>query len=285
MLTLVGTALQCVRKASVQGETVVRFPLSPRGFLRQKHCMVRAAMHSVIFVVLTLLTQLGGLAWLFALCFRRRVLVFVAAYVALSVGAIMTAPTFGREPISCLSDGNFRMKSALYCALNRQYVTPELKTVLQDFSTQMEQAFPQTQTLVLDANFPFLTGFPLLPHLSHDDGRKVDIAFYYKDDTGFLPGVTRSPIGYFAFEDGPTTCPQNALTLRWDMAWLQKLWPHYHLEPRRMAAALRLLSNDERVGKIFIEPHLKSRFQAKSPKIRFQGCRAARHDDHIHLQL
>ena len=247
--------------------------------------MGQAVLHSVVFVVLTLLTQLGGVAWLFALCFRRRVLVFAAAYAALWIGAVMTAPTFGREAIPCLSDGTVRMKSTFYCALNRQYVTPELKNVLNDFSAKMEREFPNTQTLVLDANFPFLKGFPLLPHLSHNDGRKVDIAFYYRDDTGFLPGVTRSPIGYFAFEDGPTDCPQNALTLRWDMAWLQKLWPHYHLEPRRMTTALQLLSDDARVGKIFIEPHLKSRFQAGSSKIRFQGCRAARHDDHIHLQL
>lgn len=69
------------------------------------------------------------------------------------------------------------------------------------------------------------------------------------------------------------------------MAWLQGLWPDYHLEPRRMAGALKLLSDDERVSKVFLEPHLKSRFQADSSKIRFQGCRAARHDDHIHLQL
>ncbi|MEP5758334.1 MAG: hypothetical protein ABJ327_03280 [Litoreibacter sp.] len=184
-----------------------------------------------------------------------------------------------------MSDSAFNMKSTMYCALNRQYVTPELMGVLQDFSTDMEEVFPQTKTLILDANFPFIAGFPLLPHLSHNDGRKVDLAFFYKDDRGFLPGVTKSPIGYFAFEHGPSDCPKNALTLRWDIAWLQDLWPGYHLEPRRMMAALQFLSDDERIGKVFIEPHLKSRFRANSSKIRFQGCRAARHDDHIHIQL
>ena len=247
--------------------------------------MVKITLHFVLIVFLTLLTQLGGLAWLIALCFRRRLLVFGAVYAALSVSALMLAPQFGREPISCFSDNTFRMKSTFYCALNRQYVTPELKAVLQDFSIGMDQEFPQTTTLVLDANFPFISGFPLLPHLSHNDGRKVDIAFFYRNERGFLPGVTRSPIGYFAFEDGPTTCPDNTLTLRWDFAWLQNLWPDYHLEPRRMAKALQLLSADDRVAKVFIEPHLASRFQAQSAKIRFQGCRAARHDDHIHLQL
>lgn len=247
--------------------------------------MTRLLINSVIIIFLTLLTQLGGLAWLFSCYFRRRVLIFVIGYLALSVGALFVAPTFGREPVPCFSDDTFKMKSTLYCALNRQYVTPELMDVLKDFSTAMDREFPQTKTLVLDANFPFISGFPLLPHLSHNDGRKVDLAFFYEDDSGFLPGVTKSPIGYFAFEQGPTDCPESALTLRWDMAWLQGLWPDYHLEPRRMAVALNLLSVDERVGKVFIEPHLKSRFQADSSKIRFQGCRAARHDDHIHLQL
>ena len=247
--------------------------------------MIRFLLHAVCVVFLTLLTQLGGLAWLIGLCFKRRLRVFAAAYLALSLSALMLAPAFGRVPVPCLSEGPLGMKSIAYCALNRQYVTPDLLAVLQDFSAAMDREFPQTRTLVLDANFPFIDGFPLLPHLSHDDGRKVDLAFFYQDDTGFLPGVTRSPIGYFAFENGPSDCPRSALSLRWDMAWLQGLWPDYHLEPRRMTAALHLLSRDARVGKIFIEPHLKSRFQVQSPKIRFQGCRTARHDDHIHLQI
>lgn len=247
--------------------------------------MVRIAFHLLIIVFLTLLTQLGGLAWLFAICFKRRFLVFGVTYAALSISALMVAPMFGRTAIPCFSEDTIRMKSTLYCALNRQYVTPELESVLRDFSIAMNNEFPQTTTLVLDANFPFISGFPLLPHLSHNDGRKADIAFFYRNDDGFLPGVTRSPIGYFAFEDGPTNCPDNALSLRWDFSWLQGIWPDYHLEPRRMSAALQLLSADERVGKIFIEPHLASRFHAQNSKIRFQGCRAARHDDHIHLQL
>jgi hypothetical protein len=247
--------------------------------------MLRIALHALSVVLLTLLTQLGGLAWLFAVCFRRRIIIFSFAYAALSIGALVVAPVFGREPVPCLSEDTLRMKSKLYCVLNRQYVTPELMEVLHDLSTDMDANFPQTRTLVLDANFPFLSGFPMLPHLSHDDGRKVDLAFFYKDENGFLPGVTRSPIGYFAFEPGPTECTKQILTLRWDLAWLQNLWPDYHLEPRRMATALQLLSDDDRVKKVFIEPHLKSRFQAQSSKIRFQGCRAARHDDHIHLEL
>ena len=45
------------------------------------------------------------------------------------------------------------------------------------------------------------------------------------------------------------------------------------------------LARDRRVSKIFVEPHLKARMGLDAAKIRFQGCRAARRDDHIHVQL
>lgn len=247
--------------------------------------MIRVILQLSAIILLTLLTQLGGLAWLAALATRHRIATFTAAYIALSLGAVWVASLAGRVPLPCFSSGPLQIQSPLYCALNRHYVTPELAQVLRDYATSMNEQFAGTTTLVLDANFPFLNGYPLLPHLSHHDGRKVDIAFYYQDTTGYLDRTTRSPLGYFAFEDGPTDCPERRATLRWDMTWLQPLWPAYTLEPNRMEAALRTLTADPRVGKIFIEPHLKQRFAPSEAKIRFQGCRAARHDDHIHLQL
>jgi hypothetical protein len=36
---------------------------------------------------------------------------------------------------------------------------------------------------------------------------------------------------------------------------------------------------------MIVQPHLKSRLKLKSTKIRFHGCKAVRHDDHIHIQL
>lgn len=247
--------------------------------------MIKILLQAFVFVSLTIISQVGGLAWLVALCFRRRAIVFTAAYITLSVTAIWVAPTLGRKSIPCISGDALQMQSKLFCALNRQYVVPELYDVLVDFAFQMERDFPGTETRVLDANFPYFSGFPMLPHLSHEDGRKVDLAFYYESNEGYLPGVAKSPVGYFAFEDGPTDCPDNTITWRWDMIWLQAFWPDYRLETLRMRAALQLLGADNRVGKVFIEPHLKERLGAKGQKIRFQGCRAARHDDHIHIQL
>ncbi len=148
--------------------------------------MLRILSHSTVVFFLTVLTQIGGFAWFVSLFFRRKLFTFLVAYIALSLSAIWIAPISGRIALSCLSDGPLQIQSWIYCALNRNYVTPELADVLKQTAQEMDQRFPGTVTLVLDANFPFLTGFPLIPHLSHDDGDKADIAFYYRDETGYL---------------------------------------------------------------------------------------------------
>lgn len=217
--------------------------------------------------------------------FRRRLLAFLLLYAGLSLAADRAAPHFGRVALSCWERGPLQMQSWLYCALNRNYVTRELADVLQGTAGAVDSTYPGTVTQVLDANFPFLTGFPLLPHLSHHDGRKADLAFYYAGAKGYSPKATRSPIGYFAFEQGPTECPDNWLTLRWDFEVLQPLWQDLEVDADRTRHLLRILETDSRVGKIFLEPHLQSRLGLRTGKLKFQGCRAARHDDHIHLQL
>lgn len=242
--------------------------------------------HGGLALGLTLLTQIGGLAWLIALFFRRRLLAFALAYAALSLATLAAAPTFGRVPLPCGQSGKLRSHSWLYCAMHRHYVTPELRELALQFALDMNRRHPGTVTQTLDAGFPFWDGFPLLPHLSHNDGRKLDLALYYTDQTGtYTPAKTRSLIGYWAFESGPSPCPPQWLSLRWDLAWLQRLWPNRPLDEERTATALRLLVDDTRLSRIFVEPHLADRLGVQGDRLRFQGCRAARHDDHIHLQL
>jgi hypothetical protein len=245
--------------------------------------MIRILGHTTLILFLTLLTQLGGIAWVIALVFRRRLLTFLLAYTALWAAAYTLSP---REALPCFGEP-LRLQSPLYCALNRHYVTADLAAIAQDAAAHMATSQPGTITLALDGSFPFLTGMPLIPHLSHDDGEKLDLAFYYTDPAGtYLPGLTRSPLGYFAFEmTPPEECPANTLTLRWNLGWLQPLWPDRRLDAPRTTALIQHLTADPRVGKIFVEPPLAARLGLSDPKIRFQGCRAARHDDHIHIQL
>lgn len=241
--------------------------------------------HGLFVLVLTVLTQVGGLAWVVAVFFRRRWLVFPLAYAALWCVAFVAAPALGRTPLPCWGE-TLRMQSPVYCVLMRNYVTPEMADVARDAARSVATQYPGTVTLALDGNFPFLDGFPLIPHLSHDDGEKLDFAFFYAREDRHVPGRTRSPIGYFAFEalDAPI-CPKGALTLRWDMRAMQAVWRPLRVDVPRTSTLIETLLADARVGKIFLEPPLQERWALRHPKLRFQGCRAARHDDHIHVQL
>jgi hypothetical protein len=170
----------------------------------------------------------------------------------------------------------------------RNFVTPEMRSVAEDAAVRVAAAFPGTVTLALDGGFPFLPGFPLLPHLSHDDGEKLDFSYVYVGDSGgAAPGETRSALGYFAFEtlDETDSCPSVWLTMRWSLRWLQPILRNLKLEPDKTAALARAFLADPRVDKVFIEPPLAAKLGLLDPKLRFQGCRAARHDDHIHVQL
>lgn len=268
---------------------------------------VRLALNAVAVVGLTLLTQIGGAIWLLTLGLVRLskvrlgafvfLVLFAGLYAAGSTLGYVVAPVFGRVPLPCLGDGTsrLRMQSPLFCVLNRQYVVPDLREAVVALSAHMDRAFPGTTTLALDANFPFFDGFPLFPHLSHADGRKLDIAFFYQDaDGNYKDKATRSPIGYFAFEQPrpdsilPCRDREDLLTLRWDLDFLQSLWRPLPLEESRTREALRWLSSEGSgfgIEKIFVEPHLAQSLGVEADSIRFQGCRAARHDDHIHMQV
>ncbi|MEO1276972.1 MAG: hypothetical protein AAFV96_16880, partial [Pseudomonadota bacterium] len=93
-------------------------------------------LHGAAIIVLALLTQVGGLAWLFALAARRRGLAFLMLYAVFSVASVWVAPVFGRVALPCVG-GALSLQTPLYCALNRHYVTPELKAVLIDHARAM----------------------------------------------------------------------------------------------------------------------------------------------------
>lgn len=117
--------------------------------------MVKFFYHGAIIVLLTLLTQLGGLAWLIALGFKRRFLTFSILYGAMALIAVWVAPHFGRTALPCSSAEPVAEQSWVYCVLNRQYVTPEMKQVLEDLALSIEAQYPGTKLQVLDGSFPF----------------------------------------------------------------------------------------------------------------------------------
>lgn len=255
--------------------------------------------HGLAILLLTLLTQLGGIAWLLALLLRpifgRFLVLFLVFYTTTVVTAHYTAPLTGRVALPCLDAGpsQIAVLNPLYCALNRHYVHPTMKDYADDLAAHMHERYPGTRTRALDGNFPFLDGFPLLPHLSHDDGQKLDLAFYYTSaDGAYQLGRARWFLGYWAFEQpgpgDPQPCAgETGMSLRWDMEWLQPYLRDWPLDQDRTRAALQWLADNPRGRdfRVLIEPYLAARLGVAGDAIRFQGCQAARHDDHIHIQF
>lgn len=257
------------------------------------------AGHILVVAALTLLTQVGGLAYLGALAVRPRlrfrnarqrsgVTLALAAilYAVLTLFVVpLVAPLAGRIRIPC------DMTTAVSCALNRNYARPALAGMVNRLNLALSESYPGSRITILDASFPFLDGFPLLPHLSHDDGNKVDLAFFYSDaERGeAIPSGSPSPIGYFHFQQPRAgevrPCTGRSHPLRWDFAWAQPDVPAWRLDEERTGAMIRWLKAQPLVTRIFLEPHLATRLGVAGGKVRFQGCAAARHDDHVHVQI
>lgn len=264
---------------------------------------MRWLVHAVIMVALTALTQVGGVIYAATLWGRRftphaRTVagfasLFVAVYVASWLPIEKLAALTGRVSLPCLERDALPVKSSLFsCVLHRHYAKRELVELTSAMARAVEERFPGTLTRSLDGSFPFLTGYPLLPHLSHDDGEKLDIAFYYAGRAGYRRGDLASPLGYWSFEaprGGETHACSDAAGLRWDMTWFAPFTRNdLVLDELRTRFALRWLAREgprQGVGKVFVEPHLARRLGVAGSVIRFQGCNAARHDDHIHIQL
>jgi len=252
----------------------------------------------LIVAPLTLLTQIGGVAYLVALLvtwrwrrvsrWRRTAYVTTATLLIYAVASIAIVPPLagllGRERAPCAST------TLVSCVLNRTYLEPKTLTLVRALDQAVASHFPGSGVTVLEGSFPFFDGFPLPPHLSHHDGRKVDLAYFYRDVSGHpIAAGSPSPIGYFHFQQPRARdrepCAGRFTPLRWDFAWLQPKEPAWVLDEERTRAMILWLQARPEVTRLFIEPHLADRLGASGGKVRFQGCQAARHDDHLHVEV
>lgn len=264
--------------------------------------MIKILFRSTLFLLLTILTQIGGLIYLIAIVTIRRkkkkhtllkrICLFFGLYL-LSTFFIVpyTAPFFGRQKIN----NNHRIDNHnfLITLCNRNYVTSKAHKTLTDISLRFHKISPTVKLVYLDANFPFFDGFPLLPHLSHNDGNKIDISFIYSNENGELTNQKPSYSGYGVFEE-PISGEMNQNEIcKQNGAW-QYNYPKYltmgtnnqlQLDSENTRKLIEVITENPNVQNIFIEPHLKKRSNLTSNKIRFQGCKAVRHDDHIHIQI
>lgn len=205
------------------------------------------------------------------------------------------AKPLGRVPLPMTETSHLQPLNILTCFLNRNYVRPELKQTAFEVTNQMNDKFPGTTTNYLDANFPFIDKFPLIPHLSHNDGKKLDLSFCYRDTkTSEQTNECPSFIGYGICEeprpDEKNTADFCADKGYWQYSFLTKVISqdskqNFTFDSDKTKELVNLFATQPTIGKIFIEPHLKARLNLTSDKIRFHGCQAVRHDDHIHVQL
>jgi len=272
---------------------------------------VRITLQIIVFCLLTVLTQIGGVVYVISLTTQgfivRRLSQalfkgllkftwFIGLYLAATFFIVpLLAKPLGRVPMPVLQQGSIKPLNIITCILNRHYVRPQLKKAVVDVSNQMVIKYPGTIVSYLDAGFPFINKFPLFPHLSHNDGKKIDLAFFYTDSkTGVQTNTTPSPIGY-GISEAPAPGEINMAEVCANQGYimysmLSKLVPqgnkqYYVFDPARTKDMVLHFASNKSIGKIFIEPHLKIRMHLTSDKIRFQGCRAVRHDDHVHIQL
>ncbi|MDC7998142.1 hypothetical protein [Gilvibacter sediminis] len=262
---------------------------------------IKFLTHLTIIAILTALTQVGGLLYGLVLLFYRpqqrktikRAAVFIIGYLVLNLWGIpQLASYFGRVELP--QNEKIQAHNYGYRLLNRHYVTPELRAQLEELAAQMQQQEPDLVLVYLDANFPFIDGFPLFPHLSHNDGKKIDLSFVYRDEFGKLTNDKPSRSGYGVFESpklgefNQTEVCLNSGNKQYDKtAWLTLGVPNKDLafDAKLNTRLLQNLSANGATHKIFVEPHLKHRLGIGSNKVRFQGCHAVRHDDHIHWQI
>ncbi len=225
-----------------------------------------------------------------------KTLSFLTLYFLFSLVIVpLTAKSFGRVPLPLLQTNNVQPANVITVLLNRNYVRPELRDATYEVAKIMNDKYPGTILNYLDANFPFIDKFPLFPHLSHSDGKKLDVSFHYLNvETGEYTNEVPSWLGYGVSEDPrqgefdrPRDCTQKGY---WQYSFLtrtisQKNKVKYPFDPIRTKDLINFYIDQKNIGKILIEPHLKERLRLTSNKVRLHGCNAVRHDDHIHVQL
>lgn len=250
-------------------------------------------LHLLCFLVLTTLTQVGGILWLLSSLLSKKLkkkkrYLFPVVYLIFNILIIPPiANQFGRKKLPIFTK-QLQPKNIFYPLLFRNYVDENLEMVLKKSSSKLFKK--DIRITYLDANFPFLDGFPLLPHRSHNDGKKIDLSFMYLDNKGKHTHKKPSISGYGAYVNETSYSTNNCFKKGY---WQYDLTKYLtfgtintlKLDEIKTRTILKEFLSHVEAEKIFIEPYLKQKLRLNNSKIRFHGCKAVRHDDHIHLQV
>lgn len=273
--------------------------------------IIKFLINLILIIFLTIISQIGGLVYLVFLLLRRITkkwtsnikrkyaleFVSLSSFYLLMVFFVVPslARSFGMVQLPCIEKNAIRPYSFISCLLNRNYVTIDLNQTLINVVNQLGEYYPDISVSYLDANFPFNTGLPLLPHLGHNDGKKLDISFFYKDNKTGEPIYRRPSLFGYGYVEGPQKNEINTIlecekkgnkmySFSNKMPWISQK-NRIQFDEKRTKVMIDLFSRQKSISKMFIEPHLKLRMKLNSSKIRFHGCNSVRHDDHLHIQI
>jgi hypothetical protein len=254
----------------------------------------------ILFTFLTIVTQIGGLLYVLSeIIFKSfgidnkvyRTAGFIGLYALFTFIVVpFIASKFGREPIH--HSTKVTPTTFMTVVLNRNYVSPKMNRLLKNVSENLNGT--EVNINYLDANFPFFDKFPLLPHLSHNDGKKLDISLIYETSSGEISTKQKSNSGYGVFE-GPMENEFDQIDKCYKNGFFQYSYPKYltlgtkntdlKFSENGTLELIQAILKTQDLGALFIEPHLKERLKLSDGRIKYHGCKAVRHDDHIHLQL
>ncbi len=261
---------------------------------------IKIIYRTFIFILLTLITQIGGIVYLISLIISKKlnlklrfqtIIFFISFYLFSTLLIIpFVAPIFGREKVK----HSKRIKPTNYITvlLNRNYVNPKLNNLLSEVEKELKGT--NIEIHYLDANFPFVNNFPLFPHLSHNDGNKIDLSLIYETQKGIITNKQKSVSGYGAFEE-PKITEYNQIEKCLKSGNFQYNYPKYltfgkinkelKFSKKGTKKLIKSILKSSDLEKIFIEPHLRNRMKLKDSRVRYHGCKSVRHDDHIHIQI
>ena len=245
------------------------------------------------------MTQIGGFVYLLSAVISKKwnkklkyktLIIFTSLYFFSTFLIVpLISPVFGREKVK--HSEKIKPTNYMTVLLNRNYVKPKLNDLLSNTAKKLNGS--NITIHYLDANFPFINKFPLLPHMSHNDGKKIDISLVYETKNGIITSKQKSLSGDGVFEppksnehDQVNKClKENFLYDFPKYLAFGKINEDLVFSEKGTKELIKNILKSRDLGKVFIEPHLKNRINLKDKKIRFHGCGAVRHDDHIHIQL
>jgi hypothetical protein len=261
---------------------------------KQMRIALKIILHILVIAILTAISQIGGIIYLAVILIcnnkkekyrLRRLGLFLGIYLLFTFMIVpLLAQIWGRERIR---NTEFVKAHSFYTILlNRNYVRPELNKAMQEIGKQLNNAQKGIQLVYLDASFPFINGFPLLPHLSHSDGKKVDVSLVYQNKNGEITNKKPSISGYGVFAN-PRKKEYNAIKYckqqgHWQYDFtkyltLGRINRNIEFSEKGTRSLLKAIAQQPEIGKIFIEPHLKSRLGVQSKKNSFSwmhSCQA-----------